>query len=160
MSKQSSIRTQIGFLTHRISGKAFPVSERLAICLVRALASHISLKGEVAESLLSGHRVVFNFRDKSYSAEGGGFRPVEICLLRNADGDWQYQYVTEFAYIGNYYPELEKALDFDFHSCGAYSCGIPMRNQQEANELYQLWEHNFLAYLEMDAYDDISIASE
>ncbi|MEF1305518.1 DUF2787 family protein [Vibrio owensii] len=36
---------------------------------------------------------------------------------------------------------------------------MPMRNQQEANELYQLWEHNFLAYFEMDAYDDISITS-
>ncbi|WP_260870014.1 DUF2787 domain-containing protein [Vibrio jasicida] len=159
MSKQSSIRTQIGFLTHRISGKAFPVSDRLATCLVETLASYITLKVEVSESLLSSCRVVFNFRDKSYSAEGGGFRPVEICLLRSADGDWQYQYVTDFAYIGNYYPELEKALDFDFHSCGAYSCGIPMRNQQEANELYQLWEHNFLTYFEMDAYDDISITS-
>ncbi len=47
MSKQSSIRTQIGFLTHRISGKAFPVSERLAICIVRTLASYISLKGKL-----------------------------------------------------------------------------------------------------------------
>ncbi|MHA2772763.1 DUF2787 family protein, partial [Vibrio harveyi] len=94
--------TQIGFLTHRISGKAFPVSERLATCLVKTLAFHISLKGEVADSLLSSHRVVFNFRDKSYSVEGGGFHPVEICLLRSTDGDWQYQYVTEFAYIGNY----------------------------------------------------------
>ncbi len=159
MSKQSSIRTQIGFLTHRISGKAFPVSDPLATCLVETLASHILLKGEVAESLLSSHRVVFNFRDKSYSAEGGGFHPVEICLFRSSDGDWQYQYVTDFAYVGNHYPELEKALDFDFHNCGAYSCGIPMQNQQEANELYQLWEDNFLAYLEMDAYDDISITS-
>ena len=159
MSKQFSIRTHIGFLTHRISGKAFPVSDRIATCLVKTIASYISLEGKVAESLLFSHRLVFNFRNKSHSAEGGGFRPVEICLLRSADGDWQYQYVTDFAYIGNHYPELEKALDFDFHNCGAYSCGIPMRNQQEANELYQLWEHNFLAYLEMDAYDDISITS-
>lgn len=89
MSKQSSIRTQIGFLTHRISGKAFQVSDRLATCLVKTLASYITLKGEVAESLFSSCRLVFNFRDKSYSAEGGGFRPVEICLLRSADGDWQ-----------------------------------------------------------------------
>ncbi|WP_244663208.1 DUF2787 family protein [Vibrio owensii] len=89
MSRQSSVRTQIGFLTHRISGKAFPVSDRLATCLVKTLASYITLKREVAESLLSNHCVVFNFRDKSYSAEGGGFRPVEICLLRSADGDWQ-----------------------------------------------------------------------
>ncbi|MHA2769920.1 DUF2787 domain-containing protein [Vibrio harveyi] len=159
MSIQSSIRTQIGFLTHRISGKAFPVSDRLATCLIETLASHITLKRDVADALLSTRRVVFNFRDKNYSAGRGGFHPVEICLLRSSDGDWQYQYVTDFAYIGCHYQELEKALDFDFHSRGAYSCGIPMRNQQEANELYQLWEHNFLAYLEMDAYDDISITS-
>lgn len=159
MSKQSSIRTQIGFLTHRISSKAFPVSDQLATCLVEILATHITLMGDDTDSLLSTRRVVFSFRDKSYSADGGGFRPVEICLLRSAHGDWQYQYVTDFAYIGHYYPELEKALDFDFHSCEAYSCGIPMRNQQEANELYQLWEQNFLAYLEMDVYDDISITS-
>lgn len=157
MSKPFSIRTQIGFLTHRISGKAFSVSDQLATCLVETLTSHITLKIEVLESLLSIRRVVFNFRDKNYSVERGGFHPVEICLFRSCDGDWQYQYVTDFAYIGNHYPELEKALDFDFHSRGAYSCGIPMRSQQEANELYQLWENNFLAYFEMDGYDDINV---
>ncbi|HHC7249853.1 TPA: DUF2787 domain-containing protein [Vibrio parahaemolyticus] len=159
MSKQSSIRTQIGFLTHRISCKAFQASSQLTTCLVETLASQITLQNEVSESLLSNRRVVFNFRDKNYSAERGGFHPVEICLLRSSDGDWQYQYVTDFAYIGNHYPELEKELDFDFNSRGAYSRGIPMRSQQEANELYQLWEHNFLAYFEMGAYDDISITS-
>ncbi|WP_425265572.1 hypothetical protein [Vibrio parahaemolyticus] len=30
--------------------------------------------------------------------------------------------MTDFTYIGNYYLELETALDFDFHSRGAYSC--------------------------------------
>lgn len=89
MSKESSIRTKIVFLTHRISGKAFSASEQLATCRVKTLASNILLKGEVAGYLLSNHCVVLNFRGKSYSAEGGGFCPVEVCLFRSFDGDWQ-----------------------------------------------------------------------
>jgi hypothetical protein len=102
---------------------------------------------------------VFNFCDKSYNAEQGGFHPVEICLARNSEGEWHYQYVTDFAYMGDYYPELEKALDFDFHSHGAYACGIPECTEQGAHELYQLWERNFLAYVEMGVYDDICVGS-
>lgn len=160
MSKQSAIRTQIGFLTHNISGKAFPVSDNLATCLVETLASQVTLKETLADSLVSSRSIVFNFRDKSYNAEQGGFHPVEICLARNSEGEWHYQYVTDFAYMGDYYPELEKALDFDFHSHGAYTCGIPERTEQGAHELYQLWERNFLAYVEMGVYDNIHITSE
>ncbi|AYO02895.1 DUF2787 domain-containing protein [Vibrio parahaemolyticus] len=157
MSKQSTIRTQIGFLTHHISGKAFPVSDLLTTRLVETLANQITLNETLADALVSCRTIVFNFRDKSYSAEQGGFHPVEICLVKHSSGDWHYQYVTDFAYMGNYYPELEKALDFDFESHGAYSCGIPERTEQGAHELYQLWERNFLAYVEMDVYDDIRV---
>ncbi|EGQ7810729.1 DUF2787 domain-containing protein [Vibrio parahaemolyticus] len=157
VSKQSTIRTQIGFLTHHISGKAFPVSDLLTTRLVETLANQITLNETLADALVSCRTIVFNFRDKSYSAEQGGFHPVEICLVKHSSGDWHYQYVTDFAYMGNYYPELEKALDFDFESHGAYSCGIPERTEQGAHELYQLWERNFLAYVEMDVYDDIRV---
>ncbi len=40
--------------------------------------------------------VVLNFRDPSYSAETGGYHPVEICV----DGAGVLQYVTDFAYFG------------------------------------------------------------
>ncbi len=89
-----------------------PVSNKLNQCLVDA----INQRPELHSGLEETNSVTFNFRDKSYSAENGGFHPVEISLTKEADNTWQYAYITDFAFVGNHYPELAKELDFDFLS--------------------------------------------
>ena len=107
--------------------------------------------------------MVFNFRDKTYSADAGGFHPVEISICQPSTGEWCVEYITDFAYMGSYYPELERNLDFDFRArqCFAsYHGWFSMKDNREAIELYQLWESNFLAYVEMEAFDDITLTPQ
>ncbi|MDD9175508.1 DUF2787 domain-containing protein [Aliivibrio finisterrensis] len=134
-----------------------PVSNKLNQCLINALNQRPELHSGLEETNI----VIFNFRDKSYSAENGGFHPVEIALTKEADNTWQFAYITDFAFVGNHYPELAKELDFDFLSgewfasyLGDYSS---IKNNANAAELYRLWEHNFLAYASMGMYDEIEI---
>ena len=134
-----------------------PVSNKLNQCLVDALNQRPELHSGLEET----NSVTFNFRDKSYSAENGGFHPVEIALTKEADNTWHYAYITDFAFVGNHYPELAKELDFDFLSgewfasyLGDYSS---IKNNANAAELYRLWVHNFLAYASMGMYDEIEI---
>ncbi|WP_300179833.1 DUF2787 domain-containing protein [uncultured Aliivibrio sp.] len=134
-----------------------PVSNKLNQCLIDALNQRPELHSGLEET----NSVTFNFRDKSYSAENGGFHPVEIALTKEADNTWHYAYITDFAFVGNHYPELAKELDFDFLSgewfasyLGDYSS---IKNNANAAELYRLWEHNFLAYASMGMYDEIEI---
>ena len=134
-----------------------PVSNKLNQSLVDALNQRPELHSGLEET----NSVTFNFRDKNYSAENGGFHPVEIALTKEADNTWHYAYITDFAFVGNHYPELAKELDFDFLSgewfasyLGDYSS---IKNNANAAELYRLWEGNFLAYADMGMYDDIEI---
>ncbi|GAK85917.1 hypothetical protein JCM19238_3507 [Vibrio ponticus] len=59
--------------------------------------------------------LTFNFRDTSYSAEDGGWHPVEI-RIEQENGQWHFCYITDFSYVGDPYPELAKEVDFDFSS--------------------------------------------
>ena len=134
-----------------------PVSNKLNQCLVDALNQRPELHSGLEET----NSVTFNFRDKSYSAENGGFHPVEIALTKEADNTWHYAYITDFAFVGNHYPELAKELDFDFLSGEWFACYLEdyssIKNNANAAELYRLWEHNFLAYASMRMYDEIEI---
>ena len=138
-----------------------PVSDKLNQYLVYALTQQCKDNPEWLSDLEKTNSVVFNFRDQSYSAESGGFHPVEIALTKETDNTWQYAYITDFAFVGNQYPELAKELDFDFLSeewftryLGDYSS---IKEDAAARELYCLWEHNFLAYADMGMYDEIDI---
>ncbi|MEZ8013947.1 MULTISPECIES: DUF2787 domain-containing protein [Vibrio] len=107
-----------------------------------------------------GESLTINFRDTTYSAEAGGYHPVEIMLLKEDESQYQIQYLTDFAYQGNIYPELERNVDFDVANGQALIA--PMGWQSCHNkaivEFYSLWEGNFLAYLQMGAYDEIKIS--
>ncbi|HAS8506480.1 TPA: DUF2787 domain-containing protein [Vibrio vulnificus] len=104
--------------------------------------------------------ITLNFRDSTYSAEAGGFHPVEISLQRTQLGKWKILYITDFAYFGNVYPELERNVDFDIASGQAYFSGMGWQdiNTYGVRGFYLLWESNFLSYLDMEAYDDIKTA--
>ncbi len=122
------------------SSTVLPVSDGLIVVLQLAI--------EIADTN-DELGLVVHFRDPNYSREMGGFHPVEIAL--NACGELLY--ITDFAYVGTEpFIELAKELDFDFQ-CGRFqqfSREYPLR---EGRAMFELWQSNFLTYLEMDAYE-------
>ncbi len=107
------------------------------------------LETEIAKTQLSsGSGLVLNFRDPDYSAESGGFHPVEMAL----DPSGCPLYITDFAYFGDgYFAELAKELDFDF------SYGLFQQFGQEypihaGAELFQLWQENFVSYYQAGVF--------
>jgi len=90
-----------------------------------------------------------SFRDTSYSAERGGYHPVEILI--NAAGE--IQYITDFSYVGQGgYAELVKELDFDF-SLGLFQhMGRDYPIEQGA-ELFQTFQSNFVDYYKSGVFE-------
>ncbi len=89
-----------------------------------------------------------HFKDPGYSAETGGFHPVEIGL----DATGKLLYITDFVYVGRQpYVELVKGLDFDFQYGVVQQAGrdYPLG---KGVSIYALWESNFLAYHAMGVY--------
>ncbi|EGR0938014.1 DUF2787 domain-containing protein [Vibrio cholerae] len=136
-----------------------PVSKKLHKLLSEQLTAHLLRN----DALTTSRYLVFNFRDKTYSTEEGGFHPVEMAICQTSTGEWSIEYITDFAYMGNYYPELERNLDFDFRVGQffmAYRGWLPMQDNRDAKELYRLWESNFLAYVDTDAYNEIAVTPQ
>ncbi|MCU7793911.1 DUF2787 domain-containing protein [Aeromonas caviae] len=92
--------------------------------------------------------LTLNFRSPDYSADTGGYRPVEVRLEKRA-GSWGMAYVTEFTYLGG---ELVKDLDFDFNAGLASQLWCGERPLATTMDLYRLWERNFLDYHRMEVY--------
>ncbi|MCF2949259.1 DUF2787 domain-containing protein [Paraglaciecola aquimarina] len=116
-------------------GLALPVSKLLVDALTNV----------IEKQSIDSDAVTINFRDPTYSAEGGGFHPVEIRLEKRVDY-WQLCYVTDFCYVGNgYNSELAKDLDFDFQA-GVFQNMFGVYPIESATDMYQIWESNFLHY--------------
>ncbi|AEF04881.1 DUF2787 family protein [Alteromonas naphthalenivorans] len=114
---------------------ALPVSEQFAAALAELLL----------QNQVSGSSVTINFRDPNYSAEEGGFHPVEI-RLEKQNGTWHFCYITDFTYVGiGPYAELAKDLDFDFQA-GVFQNLFGVFPIETAWDIYQIWEGNFLHY--------------
>jgi len=91
---------------------------------------------------------ILTFRDPSYSAESGGYHPVEIAVGPGG----HVEYITDFACVGiPPFCELAKEIDFDF-SLGLFQqLGIEYPICK-GKELFRLWERNFTAYYHMGVY--------
>ena len=123
-------------------GVALPVTQKFT----KAITVLLNEKGVSSDS------VTINFRDPTYSAERGGFHPVEIRLER-LNNAWHLCYITDFAYIGSGpYAELAKDLDFDFQA-GVFQNLFGVFPIEQATDIYQIWEGNFSYYwLELEAF--------
>ena len=110
------------------------------------------LQNLLNQNEIESESVTLNFRDPTYSAKRGGFHPVEIRLAQY-DSMWHFCYITDFAYIGcGPYAELTKELDFDFQS-GVFQNLFGVFPIEQATDMYQIWEGNFLYYyLELEAF--------
>lgn len=95
--------------------------------------------------------VTLNFNDPDYSAENGGYHPVEIMLKRKGD-QWHILYITDFCYGGiGPFAELVKDLDFDF-GLGVFQTTYGYFCIEEAADIYPVWEQNFCFYFKNDAF--------
>ena len=96
--------------------------------------------------------LTFNFKDNSYDPETGGYHPVEIRLIKGKHG-WRFDYITDFAYVGiGYMAELTKEIDFDFSNDVGYHLYTGEVPLNQLTDLYELWESNFISYVEMDVF--------
>ncbi|WP_166426207.1 DUF2787 family protein [Paraglaciecola sp. 20A4] len=112
-------------------GLALPVSKALADAIVSIIPKNVD-----------NDVITINFRDPTYSPESGGFHPVEI-RLENRDTIWHFCYITDFAYLGM--GGLAKELDFDFQA-GVFQNFLGIYPIEQASDMYQIWEGNFLHY--------------
>lgn len=128
------------------------ISPRLQTVLI----DHINTKANDSSTAIT-----LNFCDTSYSAEAGGFHPVEIAMQKDRALRWSILYITDFAYFGSAYPELERNVDFDIGNNMAFFTGVGRQaiDAYGVNDFYQIWESNFLSYLEVDAFDEIKLSS-
>lgn len=95
--------------------------------------------------------ITLNFRDPDYSAEDGGFHPVEVRLEKQQE-HWRLVYVTDFAYRGHPFPELVKDIDICFNSKQVYSLFSGWIGERECRALIDLFTQNFAAYIDMGVY--------
>lgn len=102
----------------------------------------------IKENKAEGKAVTLSFKDPKYSAERGGYHPVEI----RVNAKYEIEYITDFAYNGMPpFAELEKCLDFDFGYGVLQSNGIefPIRSGEE---IFEIWQDNFCKYHDMGVY--------
>lgn len=114
---------------------------------------HALLNCELAKVEKPGgsfYALTFNFRDPNYSAEKGGYHPVELRLEKH-DDHWELIYITDFSYQG-YPAELEKEIDVCFETKRVFSLFGGWLNQRNGKELMKLFIGNFINYHSMNAY--------
>ncbi|MCS3769606.1 hypothetical protein HNP12_003727 [Aeromonas hydrophila] len=96
--------------------------------------------------------LTFHFRNPRYHPDTAGVHPVDICLVCQA-GCWCFDYITDFSYQ-DFGPdaELGKELDFKFLNGEHRLQGWGPLPVKEAEELFTLWQHIFLAYAQQDVF--------
>ncbi len=106
------------------------------------------LEQEIGESKVSHTEPIYiHFRDPGYSAEAGGFHPVEIMIQDN-----RIQYCTDFMYYGSGpWTELGKDLDFDF-STGLFQQQGQDHPIERGRSIFALWTQNFCDYWAMGVF--------
>lgn len=99
----------------------------------KAIANH---------SVQSGTGFIITFRDPRYSAEEGGYHPVEFAI----DGAGKVLSITDFSYAGILpFAKLEKELDFDFRAGIFRQMGVDYPIAK-GRELFQIFQQNFCTY--------------
>ena len=95
---------------------------------------------------------ILNFRDPDYSAERGGFHPVEICV----DANGVLQYVTDFAYFGRP-PMVELGIELDWSfQYGTFRQFDDFHDIAVGQSIFHLYMENFCAYHEMGVFNVIA----
>ncbi|MBN3051736.1 DUF2787 domain-containing protein [Pectobacterium versatile] len=125
-------------------GYFLPVKQTLIDLLFKEMGNPPPYKTRISSvSLL--------FKDLTYSAERGGYHPVEIRLI-SRNGEWHFDYITDFSYMGTVYPELEKEIDISWSQQYVFLAHVGDLPVNAGKELFELWQSNFIQYHAMNAY--------
>ena len=126
-----------------------PVSDQL----IQMLGSELLTAHPSANPLQDLAAITFNFRDPDYSAETGGYHPVEIRISRR-ESSFIFDYFTDFSYVGSGWDiELAKEIDFDCqYGFLGMRHGKPV-HLALAGDFYRLFEANFLSYYQLDVFN-------
>lgn len=126
---------------------ALPVSKRLISIL----------ETEIRKARIKGNKKLnIRFRDSTFSAQTGGYLPVEIAI--SAEG--LIRYITDFSYVSTTpFEELAIELDFDFeHSTfQQFKAVYPIT---QAREIFTIWQNNFCTYYKNGSYDLVAVDKE
>ncbi|WNP35523.1 DUF2787 family protein [Enterobacter kobei] len=128
----------------RQEGLSMPVSQEL----INIILAELSKKPPVKPNIRA---VTLLFKDINYSAEKGGYHPVEIRLISRND-EWYFDYITDFGYMGVVYPELEKEIDISWSQQYVFLAHVGDLPVNAGRELFELWQSNFIQYHAMNAY--------
>ena len=112
---------------------------------ITILSNEIVKAGVIESSDTVENYVIINFNDPNYSAENGGYHPVEVMI--NVDGT--IQYITDFTYIGQ---ELVKELDFDFNLKLFQHMGRDYPIEQ-GRGLFRIFQSNFCSYYDSGVFE-------
>ncbi|PHI30183.1 DUF2787 family protein [Budvicia aquatica] len=113
----------------------------------------ITLLANVIERHPKVFSITLNYSNADYTAETGGYRPVEIRIERKQDNRWYICYVTEFTYMATPFgQESTYAIDFDFSRGLGYQLGMAPEPIAAYGPLYSLWQRNFCRYHSHDVY--------
>lgn len=139
--------------TLNFTSTSLPVSKQIH----QLLSEHCQMVLTLDNLETTSQRLTLCFRDKSYSAKSGGFHPVEIGLNITNEANVTIIYITDFAYVGNHYPELKRHIDFDFSHQLYFTVesGWQRIQSSEVDDLYRIWEQNFISHILAGDYDEI-----
>lgn len=113
----------------------------------------ITLLANVIERHPKVFSITLNYSNADYTAETGGYRPVEIRLKRKQGNHWHICYVTEFTYAATPFgQESAYAIDFDFSQARGYQLGMTSGPITAYGPLFSLWQRNFCRYHSHDVY--------
>lgn len=131
---------------------ALPISLALLDTLNNVLNKHTGL--------VEGHHII-HFSNKHYTAEHGGYHPVEIALAKGVNNLYSILCITDFSFNGYPYPILERDIEFDFTHATVFTrnSGLKSINAPNTDKLYTLWESKFIANLTKGAYCQIELRS-
>jgi len=125
---------------------ALPISDELIALLTKVMTSK-------QLSPTNATDITFNFRDDSYDPELGGYHPVEIRLV-SVNEQWHFDYISDFCYVGSgFNTELTKEIDFDFTNDVGFQLYSGHHKLAALSELFQLWQSNFIQYVEQDIFN-------
>ena len=97
----------------------------------------------------NGNGIILNFRDPKYSAEAGGFHPLEVSI--DAQGDLLY--LTDFAYFGMPpFVELGIELDWNFEMV-SFRQFDSFYDLECGRGLLSLYIKNFVAYFHSGVFE-------
>jgi hypothetical protein len=95
--------------------------------------------------------ITLNFRDLYYSADLGGYHPIELRLKRHKQA-WHLIYITDFSFQGVPFPELTKEINICFITQRVFSLFGGWLHDKNGNELVTTFINNFIEYHEMNVY--------